>query len=254
LIPSLRRLDLQATSVRTGRTTSEPTFSSSQSTLVQASRHGSQASSPAAPTSIPGQEQPIVFELPYPTTIGTPSDRLLELRLFHHYMQMSTSSRQWRQTLPPQNSLQGTWKQWVAGLAMKDHTLMDAVLGFSAANIGALNPSDRLVSQASYKYMLRAITGHAKQMRQGINDQNAEVLFATSTFMALFSSMVPPCDVRGPPLHVGILLYLDQLSLIFWQYSGLVPIKAREPLQKPLAGIRFKIPKSNCISMRTWSA
>lgn len=84
---------------------------------------------------------------------------------------------------------------------------MDAVLGFSAANLGALNPSDRLISQASHRYMLRAVTSHAKQIRQGINDQNGEVLFATSTFMALFSSMVPPSDVSGPPLHVGILQY-----------------------------------------------
>lgn len=101
-----------------------------------------------------------------------------------------------------QNDLPGIWKNWIADLALKDHTVMDAVLGFSATNLRVLNPSDRVISQASYKYMLRAVTSHASQIRQGITEQNAEVLFATSTFMALFSSMIPPSDTRGPPLHV----------------------------------------------------
>jgi hypothetical protein len=59
---------------------------------------------------------------------------------------MSPSSVQWRQSGDSQNNLRGVWKQWIAKLAMENHTLMDAGLGFSATNLHALNPSDSLIS------------------------------------------------------------------------------------------------------------
>lgn len=97
--------------------------------------------------------------------------------------------------------------------------------------------------------MLRAITNHAEEIRQGINDQNAEVLFATSTFMALYSSMVPPGDDRGPPLHVSIRLDFGS-PFTELQRSGFAPTRARELSQKSPAGTAFAIPTSSCISKK----
>jgi hypothetical protein len=57
---------------------------------------------------------------------------------------------------------------------------MDALLGFSAFHLRLLYPSDLIISQASQKYMAKAITEHAKQLQGGVNEENAKVLFATS--------------------------------------------------------------------------
>lgn len=141
--------------------------------------------------------------------MDTPSNKLFELKLFHHYMQMPQKSIQWQQDSRPKHTLQGVWKQWIASLAMKDDTLMDALLAFSAASLRILCPSDRWAANASSYYMLRTITSHARQVRYGINPQNAEVLFATSTFIALSASMTPAGEVSGPPLHVSVLLYFS---------------------------------------------
>lgn len=207
LIPALVRLDREAPSRNTTPTTSGFVSSpSSHSALVLASKSGLSTYSTSSATSIQRNQHPIVYQLPYPTPVGTPSNRLFELKLFHHYMQMSHASMQLPQNDPPRLALQSIWKQWIAGLAMKDDTLMDALLGFAATNLRVLCPSDRKVANASYHYMLRAITSHAKQVREGINAQNAEVLFATSTFMALSSTMTPTDEARGPPLHVSVIL------------------------------------------------
>lgn len=248
-IPPVQRPEQGTTPPRTIRGPSDRSSNTAQCGLIQVSKPGSRASCPASPAPLESQQQPVAYELPYPTRTGTPSDRLLELRLFHHYMQISHA---WHPPDVARNSLQSTWKQWVASLAMTDHTLMDAILGFSATNLRALYPSDRLVAQASYKYMQRAISNHAEQVRQGITDENAEVLFATSTFMALFSSMVPPSNTRGPPLHVSILLNLYYLKLITHKSSGFVHFRVRGPLQKLLAGEGFIIQRSRNTSRRIW--
>jgi hypothetical protein len=248
-IPPVQRPESGTTPLRANRSLSDRSSNSAQSGLIQVSKPGSRASCSASSTSPETQQQPVAYELPYPIRIGTPSDRLLELRLFHHYMQISHA---WHPPDVPRNSLQSTWKQWVASLAMTDHTLMDAILGFSATNLRALYPSDRIVAQASYKYMQRAISNHAEQVRQGITDENAEVLFATSTFMALFSSMVPPSNTRGPPLHVSILPNLYYLELTTHKSSGFVHFRVQEPLQKLLAGGGFTIQRSKNISKKIW--
>lgn len=55
----------------------------------------------------------------------------------------------------------------------------------------------------SQKYMLRAISAHAEDLRRGINSKNAETVFAASTFIAFHSSFSQrfQTDRKGPPLH-----------------------------------------------------
>jgi hypothetical protein len=80
---------------------------------------------------------------------------------------------------------------------------MDALLGFSAFHLGVSRTWDLGMSQISQNYMVRAIRGHACEIKEGINEKNAEAAFATSTFIALHASFsrrfLDP--TIGPPLH-----------------------------------------------------
>lgn len=82
-------------------------------------------------------------------------------------------------TRPP-----NVWSVWVQGLAIRSPSLMDALLGFSAFHLRSQNPSDQVMARASHSHMVRAISEHAKVLRGGVNADNAQVLFATSTFIA----------------------------------------------------------------------
>lgn len=66
---------------------------------------------------------------------------------------------------------------------------MDALIGFSAFHLRLLYPSDLVISQASHKYIAKAIAEHARQLRDGVNEENAEVLFATSMFISFHASV-----------------------------------------------------------------
>jgi hypothetical protein len=209
--PLLPRLKPECDSLKTVSTAPRPISpSTSQSALILVSNpHHSasmslSSSSPIRETSQEVDQQLAILQLPYPTIVGVPTDRLLELKLFHHYLQMAPLTDQPYHFDNPRAGQHGIWKEWIANLAVSDHILMDAVLGFSASHLRALNPFDRDISQASYKYMLRAIIGHAEQVRRGVDGQNVESLFAASIFMGLYSSMNPSGQVYGPPLHVRI--------------------------------------------------
>lgn len=91
----------------------------------------------------------------------------------------------------------------MTSLAFSNQNLMDALLGFSAFHLRSVNPLDREVSLASHKYMVRALRGHSDELRKGVDEKNAETLFATSTFIT-FHSCLSTRDLdspRGPPLH-----------------------------------------------------
>jgi len=66
---------------------------------------------------------------------------------------------------------------------------MDALLGFSAFHLRYLNPFDRTISEASNKYMARAISSQAKELREGADENNAEGGFATSALITFHASM-----------------------------------------------------------------
>ena len=66
---------------------------------------------------------------------------------------------------------------------------MDALLGFSAFHLHLLYPTDLIISQESHKYMAKAIAEHARQLQDGVNEENAEILFATSIFIAFHASV-----------------------------------------------------------------
>ncbi|RDW88575.1 hypothetical protein BP6252_00607 [Coleophoma cylindrospora] len=145
------------------------------------------------------------------STIGTPADRLLELRLFHHYCTLTTPP-----PLPPHEAALRDmcfprfyqWSTWSTNLALANPTLMDAILACSAVHLRIFNSTDRTLHRAAHQYMARALSQQATALREGINKKNAEVVFATAAYIAFHSSisMSQGSEVSEPgrrtlPLH-----------------------------------------------------
>ncbi|KAK1541515.1 hypothetical protein CPAR01_07504 [Colletotrichum paranaense] len=114
----------------------------------------------------------------------------MKSRFFRHYLAMTASYP---------STDQQSWSSWITDLAVTDHTLMDAVLGFAAFHLrrSAARVDDdsssstyaAAVSEASHAYMARAIEAHSRQIvREGINAQNAPVVMATCTIIMFHTS------------------------------------------------------------------
>lgn len=66
--------------------------------------------------------------------MNTPSERLLELRLLHHYITMTSPTFQARRLGDILISSSGgnVYANWMMRLALETPSVMDALLGFSA--------------------------------------------------------------------------------------------------------------------------
>ncbi|KAK0121080.1 hypothetical protein ONS96_011262 [Cadophora gregata f. sp. sojae] len=142
-----------------------------------------------------------------PMHMGTPSDRLLDLRLMHHFMSMSP--RTYFKLLGPASvdeltATRTIYVNWIMRLAFTNQDLMDALLGFSAFNLRRLDSTDRTLAQASHVYLTRAISAHAAELSKGISSNNGEVLFATAcliAFTSISSQQYISASPNGLPLH-----------------------------------------------------
>ncbi|TVY84539.1 hypothetical protein LSUE1_G000602 [Lachnellula suecica] len=96
------------------------------------------------------------------------------MQLFHHYIQVASDGAKANSNI--------TWFNWVLRFATHSQPLMDAVLSLAAFHIHhQVNPADKVITEAAHRYMARAIQGHSRQLRDGINADNADEIFATST-------------------------------------------------------------------------
>ncbi|KAL2069604.1 hypothetical protein VTL71DRAFT_14283 [Oculimacula yallundae] len=146
-----------------------------------------------------------------PMHMNTPGDRLLNLKLMHHFMSMSP--RTYFKLLGPASVEQSPDRptptreinvNWIMRLAFTNQDLMDALLGFSAFNLRRLDSSNRTLAQASHVYLTRAISAHAAQLSKNISDNNGEALFATAcliAFTAISSQQYISPSESGLPLH-----------------------------------------------------
>lgn len=148
--------------------------------------------------------------------MDTPSERLLELRLLHHYMTMTTPTFQARQMGDILISSSGgnIYANWMMRLAHETPSVMDALLGFSAFHLRHVNKLDKQAAYASLKFMTRAISQHAQNIRSGITPENAEVCFATSTLIA-FHSSTTYCLTRAEEVNATPVLPLHWFN--HWQ-------------------------------------
>lgn len=73
--------------------------------------------------------------------------------------------------------------------------LMDILMGASASWLRSQNPNDHILAEASHNYALRAIRECSKQIREGINETNAEGLFLTSMLVAIHAFVSRQNDI-----------------------------------------------------------
>ncbi|RSL45092.1 hypothetical protein CEP51_016138 [Fusarium floridanum] len=115
----------------------------------------------------------------FPEGVGTPDDRLLDLRLFCHYLEMTTRS----------TDIQMSWAFWIVQEASQSPSVMDALLGFSAFHLRRHHKHDEALRDASHRFMARAIKRHREQLRAGFNDTNAASIVATCALVTFHSSV-----------------------------------------------------------------
>ncbi|KAH7110975.1 hypothetical protein B0J13DRAFT_516409 [Dactylonectria estremocensis] len=125
----------------------------------------------------------------------TPAERLLKLRLFHHYLQMTHESTE----------VQVRWAFWIAEVAVQSPHAMDALLGFSACHLRRCTKSDQSLDETSHRYLARAIRSQRGQIQAGLDENNAPSIAATCALISFYSSVnraeLAPEGVLQVPLH-----------------------------------------------------
>ncbi|KAF5013709.1 hypothetical protein FDECE_308 [Fusarium decemcellulare] len=110
--------------------------------------------------------------------IQTPTGRLLERQLFHHYLEMTTRSK-------------GThfdWAFWTVQQAGQSQCVMDALLGVAAFHLRLFHDNDAL-GRASYEYMVCAINAHRQELDVGLNKHNASSIAAACTLISIHAAI-----------------------------------------------------------------
>lgn len=121
-------------------------------------------------------------------TMHTPQERMLELRLMHHFTTMISSTIFRLIGNSRQLYRRDFFARWLTDIAMQKPELMDGLLGFSAFNLRKLEGgTDKELSLASHHYMTTAIKAHSEELKKGISHENAEILFAGGALIAFAS-------------------------------------------------------------------
>jgi hypothetical protein len=149
---------------------------------------------PSGPTDLVSTHQFPVIITPsrspkIPSQINTPPDRLLDIKLFHHYIEMTSGGyiNAFRNKGDKStNDIRATWFNWIVGVAKSSPHLMDALFALAAFHLQHVNAGDKTVIEAGHRYMTRAIQGHSRQLQEGINADNAEEVFAMSTCVTFY--------------------------------------------------------------------
>ncbi|KAM5343275.1 hypothetical protein ACJ41O_014241 [Fusarium nematophilum] len=127
--------------------------------------------------------------------VQTPAERLLELRLFYHYLEMTTRS----------TDIQMSWAFWIMEEAVQSPPVMDALLGFSAFHLRRHAKTDRDLREASHRLMGRAIKHHREQLRKGFDEKNAASIAATCAIVSFHAnvnrSLLDSESGRRLPVH-----------------------------------------------------
>ncbi|KAH7026455.1 uncharacterized protein B0I36DRAFT_352308 [Microdochium trichocladiopsis] len=162
-------------------------FAAAETPRVPPSEYaGSPASSgfPPTPAMAPRTPMPL-YRSPNHTTITTTStDRMMELRLLHHWTTITCKTLAIRDP-----SSEYIWAEKVPNLAFSGaHFLADAVLAVSALHLRSATPHDQQLVRASHSYMAATLSEYAASLSKGITKSNAEALFLTAALIAFQST------------------------------------------------------------------
>ncbi|KAF4585342.1 C6 zinc finger protein [Ophiocordyceps camponoti-floridani] len=133
--------------------------------------------------------KPVVAPSPVPSPGLSPEpvsiDRLLELRLLHHFTVSTANTLFFRPSSPDH-----VWQRAVPLLAFQQGWpyLMDAILSVAALHLRTLSPDDNVLARASITYSSTCLTAYCSAVERGITAANAEALFLTATLIAFRSA------------------------------------------------------------------
>ncbi|KAK2022958.1 hypothetical protein LX32DRAFT_170977 [Colletotrichum zoysiae] len=146
-----------------------------------------QGKTPSSAGSPPVMNYSPLYIRPSTATVSTataPNNRLLELRLMHHFT--SKTSRTLAVQTPATYEI---WTNTVPRLAFGGASyLADAMLAISALHLLSFNANDRALTRASHSYMASSLAAYCACLQQGISEDNAESLFLTAALIAFQST------------------------------------------------------------------
>ncbi|KAI0852782.1 hypothetical protein F5Y00DRAFT_226086 [Daldinia vernicosa] len=121
---------------------------------------------------------------PLPLTNSNKSNRMMELKLLHHYTTITC------QTLAISSPVsEKIWRDTVPNLAFTGaEFLADALLAVSALHLRSHAPQDQELIRASHSYMASTLSEYSARLGKGINESNAEALFLTAALIAFQST------------------------------------------------------------------
>ena len=127
-----------------------------------------------------------------------PDQRMLELRLMHHYTAITCKTFTFSAPMT-----EDIWKFTVPSLAFSgSQHLADAVLAVTALHLRSMSPNDRDMIRASHAYMAASLAEYNATLNEGINQSNAEALFLTSTLIA-FQATATRTFIKDEPGATG---------------------------------------------------
>ncbi|KAI1482312.1 hypothetical protein F4774DRAFT_370858 [Daldinia eschscholtzii] len=121
---------------------------------------------------------------PLPLTNSSKSNRMMELKLLHHYTTITC------QTLAISSPVsEKIWRDTVPNLAFTGaEFLADALLAVSALHLRSHSPQDQELIRASHSYMASTLSEYSARLGKGITEENAEALFLTAALIAFQST------------------------------------------------------------------
>lgn len=120
---------------------------------------------------------------PAPLSATSRNDRLMELRLLHHYTNITYKS------LVLGDKTEDIWRDMVPNIAFSgNHFLADGLLAVSALHLRLSAPDDRSLIRASHLYMASTLSQYGASLSKGINESNAEALFLTAALIGFQSA------------------------------------------------------------------
>lgn len=122
--------------------------------------------------------------VPKGTSTKRPVDRLMELRLWHHF-----TSNTYKTLIANSDSTGTVWLHDVPHIAFAGKPyLTDALLAVAALHLRSIHPEEKALVYACHAYSANALEEYGLSLNNGITADNAEALFLTSALIAFHAS------------------------------------------------------------------
>ncbi|KAG0652453.1 Sterol uptake control 2 [Hyphodiscus hymeniophilus] len=137
------------------------------------------------------------------------SNRILELRLLHHYTKTTCGADSLEDMVPIISH--SMWEISIPQLAFSSPVVLDALLGISALHLLALQPGDQSLAVVSRTYFDKAIKGQRDSLCS-LSVENAEPLLVGAVLIAHHTWLAQHL-IESPHEHYGMSLQTYQMCV-----------------------------------------